>query len=197
MPAATGPRSWTSVIPTCSPRDTFPVLCRSGSGTPSGRGPAPWRPSTASSSSWSTAPRTSTPRSPSSGAPASIGSLAGCRAGWARGLVIPPPCAGCRRPRFPARPPPSSTREVNEWREGHIPDAVHIPGAQLPNRIEEVPAGPLLVICGSGYRSAIAASLLARAGRDEVAHVVGGMDAYRSAGQPVATDTPAMPAEVR
>ena len=88
-------------------------------------------------------------------------------------------------------------REVNEWREGHIPDAVHIPGAQLPNRIEEVPAGPLLVICGSGYRSAIAASLLARAGRDEVAHVVGGMDAYRSAGQPVATDAPAMPAEVR
>ena len=61
----------------------------------------------------------------------------------------------------------------------------------------EVPAGPVLVICGSGYRSAIAASLLARAGREEIAHVVGGMDAYRSAGLPVAMDEPAVPAEVR
>jgi hydroxyacylglutathione hydrolase len=88
-------------------------------------------------------------------------------------------------------------RETNEWREGHVPDAVHIPGAQLPNRVDEVPDGPLLVICGSGYRSAIAASLLARAGRDDIAHVVGGMDAYRSAGFPVVTDAPAVPAEVR
>ncbi len=88
-------------------------------------------------------------------------------------------------------------REANEWREGHVPDAVHIPGAQLPDRIEEVPAGPVLVICGSGYRSAIAASLLARAGREGIAHVVGGMDAYRSAGLPVVTDAPASPAESR
>jgi hydroxyacylglutathione hydrolase len=88
-------------------------------------------------------------------------------------------------------------REANEWREGHVPDAVHIPGAQLPNRVDEVPDGPVLVICGSGYRSAIAASLLARAGRDDIAHVVGGMDAYRSAGFPVVTDAPAVPAEVR
>lgn len=87
-------------------------------------------------------------------------------------------------------------REANEWRDGHVPDAVHIPGAQLPSRIDEVPGGPLLVICGSGYRSAIAASLLIANGREEIAHVVGGMDAYRSAGLPVATDTPAMPAEM-
>ena len=88
-------------------------------------------------------------------------------------------------------------REVNEWRVGHVPDAVHIPGAQLPSRLEDVPAGPVLVICGSGYRSAIAASLLSVTGREEVAHVVGGMDAYRSAGLPVAMDQPAVPAEVR
>jgi hydroxyacylglutathione hydrolase len=55
----------------------------------------------------------------------------------------------------------------------------------------------VLVICGSGYRSAIAASLLSATGRDEIAHVVGGMDAYRSAGLPVVTDEPAVPAEVR
>jgi hydroxyacylglutathione hydrolase len=79
-------------------------------------------------------------------------------------------------------------REDDEWRAGHIPDAVHIPGALLPDRIGEVPAGPVLVVCGSGYRSAIAASVLLAAGREDVAHVVGGMDAYRSVGLPVVTD---------
>jgi hydroxyacylglutathione hydrolase len=78
-------------------------------------------------------------------------------------------------------------REIDEWRAGHVPDAVHIPGAQLPRRLAEVPAGPVHVICGSGYRSAIAASLLNAAGREDIAHVIGGMDAYRSAGLPVAT----------
>jgi hydroxyacylglutathione hydrolase len=88
-------------------------------------------------------------------------------------------------------------REDSEWRDGHIADALHIPGARLPDHVDEVPDGPVLVICGSGYRSAIAASVLMAAGRDDVAHVVGGMDAYRSAGLPVVTDTPAVPAEVR
>ena len=82
-------------------------------------------------------------------------------------------------------------RETNEWREGHVPGAVHIPGAELPNRLGELPDGPVLVICGSGYRSAIGASVLARAGRANVAHVVGGMDAYRSAGLPLEMDAPA------
>ena len=80
-------------------------------------------------------------------------------------------------------------READEWREGHVSDAIHVPAAQLPRRIDEVPAGPVLVICGSGYRSAIAASLLTAAGRDDIAHVAGGMDAYRAAGLPVVTET--------
>jgi rhodanese-related sulfurtransferase len=41
---------------------------------------------------------------------------------------------------------------------------------QLLARLEEVPAGKLWVHCGSGYRAAVAASLLQRAGRD-VVHV--------------------------
>jgi hydroxyacylglutathione hydrolase len=90
-------------------------------------------------------------------------------------------------------------REPSEWREGHIPGALHIPGAQLPDRLDEVPDGPILVVCAGGYRSSIAASLLARGGREDVAHVIGGMDAYRSAGLPLQTDAnePArQPAEV-
>lgn len=88
-------------------------------------------------------------------------------------------------------------RELSEWREARIAGAVHIPGAQLPARLDEVPAGPVLVVCGGGYRSTIAASLLAREGREDVAHITGGMDAYRSAGLPIESDEPAMqPVEV-
>jgi hydroxyacylglutathione hydrolase len=88
-------------------------------------------------------------------------------------------------------------RELAEWRDGHIADAVHIPGAQLPGRLSEVPSGPVAVICGGGYRSAIAASLLLREGRDDVAHVPGGMDAYRAARRPITDERPATPAEER
>lgn len=88
-------------------------------------------------------------------------------------------------------------RELAEWRDGHVPDALHVPGAQLPGRIEEVPSGPVAVVCGSGYRSAIAASLLLRAGRDDVAHVPGGMKAYRAAGLPISDERPATPAQDR
>jgi hydroxyacylglutathione hydrolase len=73
---------------------------------------------------------------------------------------------------------------------------VHIPGAQLPFRMDEVPAGPLVVMCGGGYRSTIAASFLAREGRDGIANLAGGIDAYRSAGLPITTEVPASPAEV-
>lgn len=86
-------------------------------------------------------------------------------------------------------PPILDVREPSEWREGHVAGAIHIPGAQLPSRMDDVPAGPLLIMCGSGYRSAIAASLLQRQGRDDVGHVIGGMEAYRSAGLPIHTES--------
>jgi len=41
------------------------------------------------------------------------------------------------------------------------------------------------VVCASGYRSSVAASLLQRAGFTRVVNAVGGMDAYRNAGLPV------------
>ncbi|GGK43024.1 MBL fold hydrolase [Pilimelia terevasa] len=52
-------------------------------------------------------------------------------------------------------------------REGgaYLPEAVHIPLAELPARLAEVPADrPLVVHCAGGYRSSVAASLLRRAG---------------------------------
>ncbi|MFF5056087.1 rhodanese-like domain-containing protein [Micromonospora sp. NPDC000663] len=59
-------------------------------------------------------------------------------------------------------------RMTNEWRAGHVADAVHIPLPDLPGRLAEVPAGTVWVHCGSGYRAAAAASLLANTGRDVV-----------------------------
>lgn len=52
-------------------------------------------------------------------------------------------------------------RQPAEWKAGHINGAIHITGAELPHRVDEVPRGrPMAVICSSGYRSSAAASLL-------------------------------------
>jgi hydroxyacylglutathione hydrolase len=71
-------------------------------------------------------------------------------------------------------------RQPQEWSAGHIPGAVHITGAELPARIGEVPRDrPVATICGSGYRSSVAASLLQAHGYREVHNVLGGMTAWR------------------
>ena len=73
-----------------------------------------------------------------------------------------------------------------EWEEGHIPGARLIPLAELPDRIEEIPADqPVAVHCQSGGRSAIAASLLRARGRKNVANMPGGFVAWVGAGMPV------------
>ncbi len=76
-------------------------------------------------------------------------------------------------------------RQPAEWAAGHAPGATYITGAQLPDRLDEVPDGkPLAVTCGSGYRSSVAASLLARQGRTDVLNVTGGMAAWNHAELP-------------
>ncbi|MGH3979970.1 MAG: MBL fold metallo-hydrolase [Pseudonocardiaceae bacterium] len=59
-------------------------------------------------------------------------------------------------------------RRDEEYGTDHLPGAVNIPLHQLRERLDEVPGGRVWVHCGSGYRSAIAASMLQRAGRDVV-----------------------------
>lgn len=82
-------------------------------------------------------------------------------------------------------------REASEWNSGHIAGALHIPGGALPGRVDDVPADrPLTVVCGSGYRSTVAASLLLRAGRENVSSLIGGMTAYQAAGHELTTDLP-------
>ena len=70
-------------------------------------------------------------------------------------------------------------RTAGEWDAEHIEGAVHIPLPALPRRLAALPKdSPLAVICGSGYRSSIAASLLENAGFSRVQNVMGGMGAY-------------------
>jgi hydroxyacylglutathione hydrolase len=60
------------------------------------------------------------------------------------------------------------TRQDLEWAESHLPMAVHLPLHEIEPRADELPDGQLWVHCATGYRSSIAASLLARSGRDVV-----------------------------
>ncbi len=75
-------------------------------------------------------------------------------------------------------------REEAEWRDGHIPGSVHVPYHDihaLPEGID--PGRPVAAICGSGQRSAVAASLLQRHGAPDVLHVVdGGVGTWRREG---------------
>jgi rhodanese-related sulfurtransferase len=73
-------------------------------------------------------------------------------------------------------------REPAEWQAGHTPGARHIPFAQLAERQRELSAGrPVVTVCRSGARSARAAALLARQGR-QVSNLAGGMRAWARAG---------------
>ncbi|MGH9791572.1 MAG: rhodanese-like domain-containing protein, partial [Candidatus Acidiferrales bacterium] len=70
-------------------------------------------------------------------------------------------------------------RSDGEWQAGHIEGARHIMGGYLAERAGELPKDkPIHVICGSGYRSSIATSVLRRAGFTDVIDVVGGMAAW-------------------
>jgi rhodanese-related sulfurtransferase len=77
-------------------------------------------------------------------------------------------------------------REQAEFAAGHLPNARHIPLAQLAERAGELPAGkPVLVCCNTGARSASAAGVLRKAGRDQVFNLSGGLQAWKQAGLPV------------
>jgi hydroxyacylglutathione hydrolase len=70
-------------------------------------------------------------------------------------------------------------RSNREWCSGHIEDAIHIPLGDLEDRASELQKGSnILVICGSGYRSSIAASLLQANGFVNIASIHGGMAAW-------------------
>ncbi len=78
-------------------------------------------------------------------------------------------------------------RERGEQSGGVIDNSVRIPLGELKSRTGELDPDKLLVVlCRGGYRSSIAISLLRRAGFRDIANLIGGLDAWKTAGLPYA-----------
>lgn len=74
-------------------------------------------------------------------------------------------------------------RSPEEWRRGHLPGAIHIPLALLPERIGELDASaPIVLQCQGGGRSSIATSLLQSRGLSDVSNLAGGYDEWVAQG---------------
>ena len=78
-------------------------------------------------------------------------------------------------------------RERSEWDAGHIPESAFTPYHDIrsvPDGLD--PERPVAVICGSGQRAAVGASLLERAGARQVIHVVdGGVPLWKRSDWPI------------
>lgn len=72
-------------------------------------------------------------------------------------------------------------RQTAEFASGHLPQARHVELGAVSERAGEIPAGPTVVMCGHGERAMGAASLLARAGRRDVAVLDGGPEDWSAA----------------
>lgn len=57
-------------------------------------------------------------------------------------------------------------RSPGEFAEDHASNAVNIPLEELANRLNEVPSGPLLILCRSGMRASKAYATLIKSGRN-------------------------------
>jgi molybdopterin/thiamine biosynthesis adenylyltransferase/rhodanese-related sulfurtransferase len=76
-------------------------------------------------------------------------------------------------------------READEWEEGHIPGAVHVPRGFLESRIEQVAPSretPVVVYCAGGARSAFAAKSLQDLGYENVVSLTGGFTDWKRNG---------------
>jgi molybdopterin/thiamine biosynthesis adenylyltransferase/rhodanese-related sulfurtransferase len=82
-------------------------------------------------------------------------------------------------------------REGDEWRQGHIPQAIGIPRGFLELRVEEkVPdhKTPVILQCASGTRSLLAARSLREMGYENLYNLTGGFNAWKDRGLPWTAD---------
>ena len=78
------------------------------------------------------------------------------------------------------------TREPDEHAEGHVPGSINIPHmATLPRAAELATDRPIVFICKSGNRSAVAAEFAATMGLEDLYNVEGGHDEWVVAGYPM------------
>ena len=82
-------------------------------------------------------------------------------------------------------------REEGEWSAGHLPAAIHLGRGIIERDIEKmIPdlAAEIVLYCGGGYRSALAALSLQQMGYTNVWSMDGGMRAWCDAAYPVVQD---------
>jgi len=81
-------------------------------------------------------------------------------------------------------------REDREWAAGHVAGAVHLGKGVIERDIEVAvpdPATPVVLYCGGGYRSALAADSLQRMGYTNVRSMAGGWRGWSELGGAVTT----------
>ncbi len=79
-------------------------------------------------------------------------------------------------------------REDEKWEQGHIPGSVNIFSGYLQNRVSELPKDrSIIVVCNVGNRASLAASILLRAGFQDINNMLGGMIAWKNAGYEITT----------
>ena len=79
-------------------------------------------------------------------------------------------------------------RSEEEWRASPIAGATHVMLGDLPSRLENLPKqNEIIAVCGSGYRSSIAASLLSKAGFANIRSMGGGTAAWQQHALPTGT----------
>lgn len=72
-------------------------------------------------------------------------------------------------------------RKDTEFQAGHVPGAANVFLGELANRLKDVPSDrPVVTFCGSGQRASVAASVLRRAGFDNVRNALGSMAAWKA-----------------
>jgi sulfur-carrier protein adenylyltransferase/sulfurtransferase len=77
-------------------------------------------------------------------------------------------------------------REPDEFDQGALPGALHIPRGHLESQVESripVRSAPVIIYCASGIRSAFAAKTLQELGYTDVVHVLGGFNRWKDEGR--------------
>lgn len=109
--------------------------------------------------------------------------LAGADIVWPGGTVIPEIDIDTFADQLAAGGATIDVREADEYTEAHVPGAQLVPLSEFADRIDELPSGPLLVICKSGGRSMKACEFLESTGRTDATNVAGGTMAWITSGR--------------
>jgi len=81
-------------------------------------------------------------------------------------------------------------REESEWAKDHLPQATHLGKGIIERDVEQRipdPAAEIVLYCGGGFRSALAADNLQKMGYTNVWSMDGGIRGWRDAGYPLET----------